>query len=124
MKTCLGAMLTWAATIGLIATVPPATSSAANGGIYGVVPSWGGWQCQGKFNSVAFVSYFNHSSGSNGGDAGDDIVWIPVNLNANNHITMSIRCSFGTHLAQNYVIRPTRNKQTFWFNLNGNVTNN
>lgn len=104
--------------------VLPPTADAANGGIYGVVPTWGGWQCQGKFNNVAWVGYFNHSSGSNGGDSGDDIVWIPVNLKRDNTITMTIRCSFGTHLAMNYVIRPTRNKQSFFFNLNGSVTKN
>jgi hypothetical protein len=30
----------------------------------------------------------------------------------------------GTHVAMNYVIRPSRNKQSFFFNLNGKVTKN
>ncbi|MFG3619913.1 hypothetical protein [Nocardia sp. NPDC047654] len=108
----------------LLLAPAPAHAAPPNAGIYGIVPNWGGWECVGKFNKVAFVTYHNHSTGKNGGDAGDDIVWIPVTLNRDNHITMSIRCSFGTHLAQNFVIKPTRNGQSFWFRLNGSATRN
>ncbi len=111
--------------LGLAAVTQPATAAAAPAGhIYGVTPAWGGWQCTGKFNRVAWVGYANHTTGRNGGDAGDDIVYIPVSLNVNNHVTMTIRCSLGTHLAQNFVIKPTRNNQTFWFRLNGTSTKN
>ena len=111
-------------TLGLLVAAQPAVANAASGYVYGVTPAWGGWQCPGKFNNVAWVGYANHTSGKNGGDSGDDIVYIPVTLNANNHVTMTIRCSFGTHLAQNFVVRPTRNKQTFWFRLDGSTTKN
>lgn len=112
--------------VGFLMVAQPAVAEAGpvNAHIYGVTPTWGGWKCHGQFNRVAWVGYFNHTTGRNGGDAGDDIVYIPVTLNANNTITMTIRCSFGTHLAQNFVIRPSRNQQTFWFQLNGKTTKN
>ncbi|WP_431969772.1 hypothetical protein [Nocardia sp. bgisy134] len=117
------AMVGAAMVLGSVLLAPP-PAQAASAGVYGIVPKWGGWDCTGPRNKVAFVTYHNHTSGKNGGDAGDDIVWIPVTLNRNNNITMSIRCSFGTHMAQNFVIKPTRNAQSWWFRLNGTATSN
>lgn len=108
--------------LGLTMAAPLA--SAAEGGIYAVTPDWGGWKCPGNYNNLVFVYFANHTLGKNGGDAGDDIVWMPVSLGRDNHVTMSAKCTFGTFLAMNYVIKPKRNKQTFWFRLNGSYKNN
>lgn len=96
----------------------------------GVTPDWGGWQCPSptvmgtKPNHLAGVLFANHTLAKNGGDSGDDIVWIPVAMGRDNHITMSAKCTFGTFMTQNYVIRPTHNKQTFWFRLDGTYKSN
>jgi hypothetical protein len=39
------------------------------------------------------------------------------------HLTMTVKCKIGD-LAMNYKIKPARNKQPFWFRLDGSVTNN
>lgn len=108
--------------LGPAMAAPPAF--AADGGIYAVTPDWGGWKCPGVYNNLAFVYFANHTMGKNGGDGGDDIVWMPVRLGQNNSVTMSAKCTFSTFAAVNYVIKPTRNKQTFWFRANGTFKNN
>jgi len=60
----------------------------------------------------------------NGGDSGDDSVWMPVALGRDIHVTISARCTFSTFYAMNYVIKPNAERQTFWFRLNGSYKNN
>jgi hypothetical protein len=103
---------------------PAAVQAAPMGGIYGITPQWGGW-CPGPGNQIVWVQYANNTLGKNGGDSGDDIVWIPVNLNVNNNIVMSVRCKYSTPMGMGpYLIKPTRNAQSFWFRLDGTFTKN
>jgi hypothetical protein len=104
----------------------PASAATANSGIYGVVPEWGGW-CPdaGRLNNYATsVKYNNHTVGRNGGDSGDDIVWVPVRNGIRNSITMSVTCRWSTPIGMNFSIIPKRHGQTFWFRLNGTFSNN
>ena len=104
----------------------PASAAPANSGIYGVAPKWGGY-CPdaGRLKNYATrVFYNNHTTGNNGGDAGDDIVWIPVRNGENNSVTVSVTCKWSTPIGMNFTIRPARNGQTFWFSLTGEYWKN
>lgn len=107
-----------------VVVAPPAQAVTANANIYGVVLKSHGWVCAGRLNKVVDVRYFNHTVGKNGGDGNDDIVLIPVRTGRTNKLTIGVKCRFGTYMAMNFDITPSRNKQTFWFKLNGTYTKN
>jgi hypothetical protein len=104
----------------------PASANTPNAGVYGVAPEWAGW-CPdaGRLNNYATrVNYHNHTVGRNGGDGGDDIVWIPVRTGVRNSITISVTCKWSTPIGQNFLVTPNRNGQAFWFRLAGSFTSN
>ena len=91
------------------------------GYVYFVAPSWWGW-C--PYSSVTAVSWFNTGI-SQGGDAGDNIVYAKVALNTRNTVTLQVQCS-RTVPEGNVIqsITPTRNGETYWFGYpDGNYHN-
>lgn len=108
--------------LGSIAAAGTASASAANGGVYVVTPHSWGW-CH--FSSVRAVYFFNQTTGSTGGDAGDDIVWVPVNLNQTNMLTVTVKCSATWESSGTYVgIRPTRTGQSWFIGPGGGTWHN
>jgi len=103
--------------------VAPASAVTANANVYGVTPQWGGW-CTGPLNKVTRVKWANHTLGKSGGDSGDDVVYFPVRKGVANSITMGVTCKYATPTGMNFSIKPSRNKQTFWFRLNGTTKHN
>ena len=99
-----------------------APAAAANGGVYVVTPTWWGW-CSGS--SVTGVYWFNQTTGGSGGDTGDDIAWIPVNLNTSNELTLTVQCANPQRNGATYTfIRPTRNGQTWFIGSGGGTSHN
>jgi hypothetical protein len=97
----------------------PASAATANAGVYGIAPQSAGWCPKGpgllKTNKVTEVWYVNHTTGKQGRDGGDDIIWIPVRTGTSNSISFGVRCRWNTPQGSNYTIRPSRNKQSWWF---------
>lgn len=97
-----------------------ASASASNGGVYMVTPTWWGW-CPGS--SVFHVDWW--TSGTNGGDSGDDIVWVPVNLHQWNNVTLTVWCrGWALSGTQNVDIYPTRNGQAWFVGAGGGTWHN
>ena len=70
------------------------------------------------------VLYSNYTTGDNGGDSGDDIVWIPVRNGENNSVQVNVSCKWSTPIGMSFTIKPTRRGQTFWFSITGNYSKN
>ncbi|HLX32591.1 MAG TPA: hypothetical protein VKR79_07470 [Gaiellaceae bacterium] len=99
-----------------------ANASAASGGVYVVTPTWWGW-CPGS--TVTAVYYINQSTGASGGDAGDDIVWVPVHLNTANELTVTVKCRAAWESSATYTfIRPTRTDQAWFIGAGGETWHN
>lgn len=95
---------------------------AAGSGVYVVTPTWWGW-CSGS--SVTGVYWFNQTTGGSGGDTGDDIGWIPVNLNSSNELTLTVKCANPQRNGGTYTfIKPTRNGQTWYIGSTGGTSHN
>lgn len=95
----------------LVTNVAPA-AAATTGWVYLVTPRWWGW-CPGSGNYVTRVDYYNGDF-SSGGDAGDDIVYAKVQLNAPNTITMAVQCAKNLPQGSQVTITPSRNNQTWY----------
>jgi hypothetical protein len=99
-----------------------ASASGATGGVYVVTPKSWGW-C--SYTGVHAVYYVNQTNGQSGGDAGDDIVWVPINLYQNNELTIAVKCNWGIGSSGTYVwIYPTRTGQAFYIGPGGYVWHN
>lgn len=111
--------------VGLLSVWPltPASAVTANAGVYAVAPQWGGW-CVGPLNKVTYVQWANHTVGKTGGDSGDDIAWMPVRTGRNNSVAIAVKCKYATPQGMSYMIKPSRNKQTYWFRLDGTYKKN
>ena len=97
-------------------------ASASNGGVYVVTPTWWGW-CPGS--SVTAVYWWNDTTGASGGDAGDDIVWVSVNMNQPNTLTLAVKCRATWESAPAYTtIRPTRTGQAWFVGADSNNWHN
>jgi hypothetical protein len=68
----------------------PAAAANANSGVYAIAPPWGGY-CMGTGNYATYVFYINFTTGQQGGDSGDDIVWLPVANGVRNTVEIGRR---------------------------------
>lgn len=99
-----------------------AGGSAASGGVYVITPTWWGW-CPGS--SVTAVYYFNQTNGASGGDAGDDVIWVPVNLYQTNFLTVIVKCRATWESSSTYTnIYPTRTGQSWFIGAGGGTWHN
>jgi hypothetical protein len=97
-------------------------ASASAGGVYVITPHWWGW-C--PSSGVHAVYYFNQTNGATGGDAGDDIVWVPVYLNQTNFLTVTVQCNAAWESSGTYTnIRPTRTGQAWYIGSGGGTWHN
>ena len=102
--------------------VTGSASAWSNAGVYVVTPHSWGW-C--PASGVAGVFYWDHTSGSQGGDYGDDIVWVPVILNTTNFITVTVHCNASWDSSATYTsFRPTRNGQAWYIGPGGGTWGN
>ena len=107
----------------LLLPMTPAHAVKANAHVYAVAPQWGGW-CVGPLNKVKWVQWTNNTTGGTGGDGGDDIAWMPIKTGVKNNVVIAVKCKYATPSGMSYIIKPTRNKQTFWFRLDGTFKSN
>ncbi|SRR5581483_8529294 len=106
----------------IIAAVCSASASATSGGVYVVTPKSWGW-C--PISGVKAVYYVNQSNATTGGDAGDDIVWVPVTLNQTNMLTVAVKCNWAAESSATYTgIRPTRTGQAWYIGPGGGTWGN
>lgn len=99
---------------------PSAASAASYGWNYISLPTWLN-NCPGG-GSVKEVRVVVGTTWS-GGDAGDDLVYAKVTMNANQTVIATGRCVIGTFSywgpASSNTIRPTRQNQTWWVGPDG-----
>lgn len=111
----------------ILAIGPSGTAEArsvfvtADTGVYAITPQWWGWCPKGggglaRWNKVTSVSYNNHTTGDNViRDRGDDIVWMRVKKGRTNSVTVSVTCRFSHPQGMNYSIKPTKERQAWFF---------
>ena len=98
---------------GIVGQAAPTAEAATQVWVYVVTPNWWGW-C----SSTAYTSFSNTTTGHSGGDGGDDIVWIRMNLNQSNTIHIQkVGCNQGTIA----YVRPTRSGQAAFISRTGSV---
>jgi hypothetical protein len=108
--------------LGVLAASPSVGAKATSSGVYIVTPQWWGW-C--PHNGVHAVYGWNLTNGASAGDAGDDIIWLGVNLNQPNEISVQVECNGGLWSTATYTwIRPTRNGQSWFIGTNAGTWHN
>ncbi len=114
MRKRLGALALAGTTATAILAAPPA-EAASTGWIYLVYPSWYGNCPNGKVAAIQAAS--RHTSTN--WDAGDDIVYLKLDLNRRNTVNANLMCKRGRHIIGYQTVTrsdlvPTRNRQTIW----------